>query len=487
MRIASFIPLCVWQAVVLVASLILGVILEFDKFSGEPRAYGFMGNSVAINGSYAVVGAYYENDLDGRVYVYRKPHDVWRLHQTLTVSDAGAGDCTLGSAVALHGDYMVVGASNADDKGAAYVFQLDDTVWSLMQKLVDSAGSQYDLFGSSVAISGTTIAVGAPKSDAAANEGGAVVVFLLTSATWTATQKLTASDPSNNAYFGHRLAMAGARMAVAASRDDETVFAGVYMFSSADGITWDEEAKLAPSDADPFSYFGSDVALSEDASFVAVGCPGHDMDVGAVYIYTRTGTTWAQAAKLTADYDSRADWDDQMFGWSVAMDGGLMAVGAPYSNARSLLHNGVDVGRVYLFEQGDGPSWSQTRQMVASDATDSDMIGKNVAISGTTVISGAVDEDIDGNFNAGAVYFFRVPGFADMLPSLLALALGIVVLVLLCLCCAGVCVVGCVVVAAVPAASLVTVWRRRRSGKVEGKFYPIVHSMPPPDELNETA
>src|SRR5690606_23197417 len=144
----------------------------------------------------------------GSAYIYYKNTTGWTLQQKLVASDRGAGDY-FGTVVAISGDYIVIGAYNEDedasgsntlsDAGSAYVFVRNGSTWSQQQKLVTSDRNSGDYFGSSVAISGDYIVVGARLEDEDASgsntlsNAGSAYVFIRSGSTWSQQQKLVAS------------------------------------------------------------------------------------------------------------------------------------------------------------------------------------------------------------------------------------------------------------------------------------------------------
>ncbi|HEY6293548.1 MAG TPA: FG-GAP repeat protein [Terriglobia bacterium] len=176
-------------------------------------------NTVVAGAQGATVGSH---GYQGAVYVFAKPADGWagRLSSiaTLTASDGAVGD-RLGNAVAASGDTVVGGAyQNNTAQGAAYVFVEPATGWASMTqtaKLTASDGAAYDWFGYSVAISGKTLVAGASDAD---NYQGAAYLYLKPASGWTTTShfaaKLVASDGAGEDVFGTSVAISGATVAV---------------------------------------------------------------------------------------------------------------------------------------------------------------------------------------------------------------------------------------------------------------------------------
>ena len=220
--------------------------------------------------------------------------------------------------------------------------------------------------------------------------------------------------------------------------DDQTRDAGaVYIYTRTDGV-WTQQAQIKASNPGVGDQFGYSVALSGDT--LIVGAPGERSnatgingnqadnslsDAGAVYVFNRTGTRWSQQAYIKA---SNPDSGDK-FGYSVAYDGKLLAVGAPYEDNGSAIINGdqtannaVSAGAAYAFRRS-GTGWSQSAYLKASNAQQQDYFGYSVGVFNDVVVVGAPGEDstskgINGSqtndLNVtdryGAVYAFRGEG-----------------------------------------------------------------------------
>lgn len=284
------------------------------------------GTPAALNGDMLVLGATGDNTNKGSVYVFTRSGTVWTLQQKLTAYDGLAQDF-FGSAIALSDDTLVVSAFGDDTfKGSAYVFTRSGTTWTFQQKLTGYDSSTLHFFGSAVALSGDTMVVGAQRAGfgSSANRG-AVYVFTRNGAIWSFQQKLTAYDGSALDFFGAVVAMNGDTLVVGAHGDD-TNKGSVYFFTRS-GSVWSFQQKLTAYDGSAQDFFGFSVALSGDT--LAVGASGDDTNKGSVHVFTRSGTVWMLQQKLTA-YDGSAQ---DSFGVSVALSGDTLAVGATGDDA----------------------------------------------------------------------------------------------------------------------------------------------------------
>ena len=191
-------------------------------------------------------------------------------------------------------------------------------------------------------------------------------------ATWSLQAKLTADGQS-----------VGYNSALAVSGD--TAVAGPYVFVRS-GTTWSLQATLTAAGSD--ARFGSAVALSGDTAVIGDYDKNNGRTTGAAYVFVRRGTTWSLQATLTA-FDGGSD--DQ-FGWSVALSGDTVVVGANFYR--------VYTGAAYVFVRR-GTTWSLQAQLAAADRRQGDSLGWSVAVSGTTALVGAV-----GAHHTGAAYVF---------------------------------------------------------------------------------
>ena len=319
----------------------------------------------------------------------------------LTASDGTAGD-VFGYSVAIAGDTIVVGATlddtdNGQDSGSAYVFTGAGTTWTEQAKLTASDGAASDDFGISVAIAGDTIVVGAYRDDIDNNNtnSGSAYVFTRTGTTWTEQANLMASDGASSDRFGISVSIAGDTIVVGAHQNDDngTNSGSAYVFTHS-GATWTEQAKLLASDGGADDEFGISVAIAGD-TIVVGGDDDSGSSSGSAYVYTRTGTTWTEQAKLTASDGAAGD----EFGHSVAVVGETIVVGARLDD-----DNGTNSGSAYVFT-GTGTAWTEQAKLTASDGAAFDEFGTSVAIAGDNIVVGAYRDDDNGD-RSGSAYVY---------------------------------------------------------------------------------
>ena len=183
-----------------------------------------------------------------------------------------------GSSLALSGTTAVVGAPAHDSgTGAAYVFTSSGSAWSQQAELIGSDSAAGDGFGTSVAVSGTTAVAGAPGHDSST---GAAYVFTRSGTAWSQRAELAASDAAQGGYFGLSVAVSGFTVAVGAFRNTPGTGA-VSVFVRSQG-TWPQQAELTGSGG-AGDYFGLDVALA--GSTAVAGAYGASSGTGTAYVF----------------------------------------------------------------------------------------------------------------------------------------------------------------------------------------------------------
>jgi hypothetical protein len=344
-------------------------------------------------------------------------------------SNTGSGD-TLGFGVALSGDVLAVAAPSEDstafgvhppdgglqndnstvDSGAVYVFRRSGASWAQEAFIKASNTDSVDTFGTSLALSGNILAVGAPLEDG--NDTG--------------THPADGGNQSN---------------------DTASASGAVYVYRH-DGLSWVHEAYIKASNTETGDRFGTSLALS--GNILAVGAPREDSNQtgphpaaggnqsdnsasasGAVYIYRRSGTSWVHEAYIKASNTGAND----VFGTSIALDGNVLAVGAPSeSSAEVGVHppaggnqgdnSASSSGAAYVYRY-DGTSWVHEAYIKASNTGINDAFGTSIGLAGTFLVVGAPFESSSevgvhpfdggnqsdgGAVASGAVYAYRHNG-----------------------------------------------------------------------------
>ncbi|PYK10775.1 MAG: hypothetical protein DME65_08860 [Verrucomicrobia bacterium] len=322
--------------------------------------------------------------------------------QKFTASDGGDGD-RFGVSVATDGDTALVSALLAtvnghSAQGAVYVFERSGESWSQIQKLVATDGAAFDRFGGSVAIEGDTALIG---GWGAAGQRGAVWVFTRSGATWTQQARLDASDGATNDFLGQSVALSGDTAIAGAWGADigGNIDQGAAYIFTRSGTTWSQQAKLTAPDGMPNDSFGQTVSLDGDTALA--GAPfakvGDNFLQGAAYVFTRSGATWSLQTKLTANDGQPLD----RLGFAVALDGNTAlcsALGASFNGE-------ANRGAAYVFTFVSG-NWTQQVKLGASDGVPFDDFGQSVALAGDTAVVGADFATVGTNSFQGAAYVF---------------------------------------------------------------------------------
>ena len=276
---------------------------------------------------------------------------------------------------------------------------------------VASDGLAGDAYGQTVSMSGdgTRYAVGAPnKASSILTAAGAVYVYVLSGSTWTEEAKILAPTPEANVQFGSRLRMSndGTRLLISSYGDQKTF---VY---SRSGSIWQYEAELSAGDKSPGDTFGYSLSITADGSRAAVGAPNQDpsgiSNAGAVYIFSRSGTTWTEEAKLTAsDKIANAGFGESA---SIASTSGALVIIGAHKDNPTGNPGTLDAGSCYVFTRSS-TTWTQSQKITAPDAAPSDFFGSSVSVSadGTRAAFGAPFRNFAGVTpvsDAGAVYVY---------------------------------------------------------------------------------
>ena len=363
------------------------------------------GQSIALRGTTALIGAVDVNDWEGAIYVFTQQDGIWTEGQEFMADDGVPNDrATFGTAIMIDGDTAVIGALGAKidghaNAGAAYVFKETDGTWSQVAKLVAPDPAENNYFGQAAAIAGDNIVVGAYGATVGENVlQGAAYVYSNVGGTWTLVKKIVADDAVGGEFFGRSVAMSGTRALVGApyaSIDGTAARGAVYTF---DGSTpdWTQIGKTVADSGDPGDAFGFSLAATQ--THMVVGANGSNGAKGGAFVFGDDGGQWTQLARLVAD--DAAVGDDA--GYAVAIDGTTILVGAD----RAAIGANTQQGAAYVFAQS-GDEWVQTQKLVSSDSQTDMFYGGFVALSDTTALVGVPFATVDGDLVRGAAYFYE--------------------------------------------------------------------------------
>ena len=328
-----------------------------------------------------------------------------KLHPAGLTGSSFGGSCNISS----DGTRVIVTASRATNgsfsqAGSAYIFRRSGTTWTQEAKLVPSDAAASDLFGvsSSMSADGSRVVIGAMgKADGSNTQAGAVYIFSRSSTTWTQEAKLLASDSSANHLFGYSVSISadGTRLAAVAGSSG----AAVYVFLRT-GTTWAQETKLQGGGIDVSRY----CSMSTDGSRMSAGGA-----FNAAYVFLRTGTTWALEQTLTP---TDAVGGDNSFGYNGYISGDSLRIVVGFQ--QKTVNGFAAAGAVYVFVR-TGTVWAQEAKIVRDASAANDYFGISCSITsdGSKMIAGASGRKIGAVVGAGTFYTYVRTGSVWALDS----------------------------------------------------------------------
>lgn len=420
-------------------------------FKGVNQPFSIFGRAVAIDGDVLAVSSPQldrgETQDVGEVRIFHLVDGAWTLEAI--VSSPVDQSTLFGESIALQGDRLVVaapwhsgGGRGVDPvegdpvfhSGAVYIFERDESGWSQVAFLKPPNTHDDQQFGSSVALDGDRVAVGA-RWDAASStadpdaldapQSGAVFTYTLDEGTWAAEAMVLPTILDEGDSFGTAVGLAGELLVVGAPDEDstDTVIDGdasnnrgggsgaVYAFRR-EGDAWVQEAYIKAFNANPGDALGEDLdfdgewlvvaAPEEDGSGRVVDAENDNMagEAGAAFVFHRDAAgVWTQDAYLKVSNGQ----DRDKFGNGIALFAGGVVVGAfledsdatgiegPQSNSAAL-----DSGAAYVFRRLADGSWRQSLYLKSPNTETGDYFGHYIAASGSRVLIGATDEDGSG-------------------------------------------------------------------------------------------
>jgi len=241
---------------------ISGTWIEVKKITANDRgSEDYFGTSVSISNTRAIVGAHYAKGMNslvdaGSAYIFeRNLKGVWYQVSKIVATDGETND-EFGNSVAICGDYAIIGASNEDEDstgknslaspGSSYIFERNSNgIWTQVKKIVASDRASLAYFGSSVSIEGNKAFIGAPgfKVNTSSSKCGAAYIFIRNnSGSWYEAQKLTAPDFDAGDEFGGSVSNSGDYFIVGAQFDEDSISGGnkitdagsIYIFEPCD-------------------------------------------------------------------------------------------------------------------------------------------------------------------------------------------------------------------------------------------------------------
>lgn len=385
----------------------------------SPALDDLFGMSVSLSGNLAAVGAHLDDDgaaNSGSAYVFDLSSSTPEV-AILSIDNPGpASNDEFGRAVSLAGTRLLVGANGdntgSSSAGSAYVFEvLSGSPQIPLITINNPSPSSNEEFGSSVAMSGSIVAVGSSRDDKGAVNAGNVAVFDLNSG--NPQQPVLLIDnpsPTTNDYFGGSVAVSGSKIAISAIQDDlgATNAGTVYVYninSSVPGVPLYSIPNPSPQSQDEFGY-----SLAFDGETLVVGASRNNTgadDAGSVYVFDLSSPTPGVPRHVIDNPEPVVgDW----FGHSVDLSGDRLLVGAPRDDVGA-----ANAGCAYVFDLAS-PTPTVPVAVVANPAPAlNDEFGYSVAVSGAHVVIGSrMDDNLA--VDAGDVMVYDLTSNTPVVP-----------------------------------------------------------------------
>jgi len=334
-----------------------------------PDGYGNFGQAVAISGDYAIVGAASFDMRAGRAYIFKREGTKWISQAKVTASDRARND-RFGSSVSISDDYAIVGAPGHSDleTGAAYIFKRTGKTWVQEAKIVYSYAGAGAAIGFSVSLDGDCAIIGAPGDN---GNMGAAFIFRRGGKEWLQQARLTPVGQHRPCDFGRSVSICGDYVIVGTS-SPFSYLGRAYIYTRL-GTKWIQQTELTASDCAAGDNFGRSVSIGR--FYAAVGATCFSGSPGRVYVFKRDETIWTQQAKLTGFDNKHTD----LFGCSLCINNDYLIVGSQEPAGR---------GAAYIFRY-DGAAWVQEAKLTAPGGETPYGFGLSVSISqGNAIVGG---------------------------------------------------------------------------------------------------
>ncbi|HEY7537544.1 MAG TPA: IPT/TIG domain-containing protein [Gaiellaceae bacterium] len=397
------------------AATLAAFIQQGDKLTGGGETgNGYFGVSIALSadGSTALVGGPIDDGNRGAAWVFTRSGSTWSQQGAKLTGSGATGAAGFGRSVALSddGDTAIVGGpQDSGRKGAAWVFTRSGTAWNQQGAKLSGGGETGNgEFGTAVALSanGSTALVGGSADDGGK---GAAWVFTRAGNTWTQQgAKLTGAGETGNGELGRGVALSSdGSTAIAGGPLDNGGTGALWVFTRS-GTTWTPQGgKLTGTGATGAPNLGTSVALSADGDTLLAGGAGDSQGRGAAWVFTRSGGTWTQqGSKLTATVPANAGFG---FAVDLAADGNSALIGSWQDEGSK--------GSAFSFSRSGG-SWSQQGdKLTGAGASGPAKLGYAVALSndGKTALAGGPYDD--GYKGAAWVFSSTPPVVSSISPG----------------------------------------------------------------------
>ena len=358
------------------------------------------GNSIALSadGNTLAVSGPQDNSGIGATWIFTRSGTTWTQQGSKLVG-TGAATAQQGTSVALSadGNTLAVGGmwDNNGNTGATWIFTRSGTTWTQQgNKLVGTGSVGTQIFqGASVSLSadGNTLAVGGYNDN---SNKGATWIFTRSGTTWSqqGSKLFGTGSVGTQVYQG---------FSVSLSADGNTLAVGGYVDNSANGATWvftrsgttwtQQGSKLVGTGNTGTANQGTSVSLSADGNTLAVGGPQDNSQRGAVWIFTRSGTTWTQQGSKLVGTGNTGTRTYQGFSVSLSADGNVLVFGGYGDAAGNPPFGGNGRGAAWIFTRTNATWTQQGSKLVGPTGGDYENFGWSVSIAknGNTIAVGA--------------------------------------------------------------------------------------------------
>lgn len=398
--------------------------LQQQRITRNVPNYSRFGHAVDVAGNTLVIGSprVHQNGVcqTGSVYIYTRANaNATFTFQVMLQATGGPTQNCFGASVAIDGNTLVVGApsnSTGQSSGEVFVFTRTGTRWTQQTRFTGSDSLPRDNFGIDVDISGDTVIVGALRHQiGGATQAGQAYVYLRNGTVWIEQGILRADQPQVEGTVGFAVAVDGNTALISSHLEDiagKKNTGAVYVFGRT-GSTWTRTAKLTPTDPQAEDQFGYALALAGDTALI--GAPFHSVtqNVGALYVFTRSGQTWTQSEQVAASPLTGFEAGDQgdVLGFSAALSGRTLIGGAPLADGGAN-RNREDSGLVFIYQS---PAVGETYRQIGNalpeqnnETARDDRYGFSVALDNETLLIGIPLVDRNNTPDTGAVVVVKI-------------------------------------------------------------------------------
>jgi hypothetical protein len=356
-------------------------------------------SAVSADGNTAIFGGYADNSHVGAAWVFTRTSGVWS-QQGSKLTGAGSGtNSYFGMSVGISGDgntAVVGGYYDTSGTGAAWFFSRTNGVWSAQGgKIVPSdilGVSGHAEFGSGAAMSldGNTAIIGGFYDNTGV---GAAWIYKQTAGVWSESAKLIASDSTGAASIGYAVGLsADNTTAYMSGYNDNSGIGAMWVFTYANGAWTQQGSKIVPSDMTGNAHLGQGGGISLDGNTLVSGGPADNSSIGATWVFTRSAGVWSQqGTKLIGSGAVGAAYQGRQS--AISGDGNTIITGGYMDNS--------NIGATWVFTRSGTTWTQQGTKLVGTGSVGSPVEGLSVCLSKdgqTAIVGGDSDNANNGAF-----------------------------------------------------------------------------------------